>query len=66
VRGVVVGNFATGLQGVFVQSERDDGDPATAEGIFVERTAEVETEAAHRRPRAGSGRVSKAATSAPA
>ena len=37
VRGIVVGNFAQGLQGVFVQSERDDGDPGTAEGIFVAR-----------------------------
>jgi predicted extracellular nuclease len=42
VRGVVVGNFATGLQGVFVQSEQPDGDAATAEGIFVERNSEVE------------------------
>jgi len=42
VRGVVVGNFATGLQGVFVQSEQGDADPASAEGIFVARTAEVE------------------------
>lgn len=36
VEGIVVGNFAQGLQGVFVQSEHDDGDPLTAEGIFVE------------------------------
>jgi predicted extracellular nuclease len=42
VRGVVVGNFATGLQGVFVQSERDDGDPLSAEGIFVVRDAQAE------------------------
>jgi predicted extracellular nuclease len=42
VRGIVVGNFAAGLQGVFVQSEQPDGDPATAEGIFVERSSEVE------------------------
>jgi len=42
VRGIVVGNFATGLQGVFVQSEHDDGDPATSEGIFVERTPDTE------------------------
>jgi predicted extracellular nuclease len=42
VRGVVVGNFASGLQGVFVQSEHDDGDPATAEGILVARTPEEE------------------------
>ena len=39
VQGVVVGDFAGGLQGVFVQSERDDGDPATAEGLFVQRDA---------------------------
>ena len=36
VQGVVVGSFSQGLGGVFVQSERDDGDPATAEGLFVE------------------------------
>jgi len=42
VRGIVVGNFATGLQGVFVQSEHDDGDPATSEGLFVQRTADAE------------------------
>jgi len=42
VRGVVVGNFATGLQGVFVQSETPDADPATAEGLFVARTPEAE------------------------
>ena len=35
----MVGNFAQGLQGVFVQSEHDDGDPLTAEGIFVEHSA---------------------------
>jgi len=42
IRGVVVGNFATGLQGVFVQSETPDADPQTAEGLFVARTAEAE------------------------
>jgi len=42
IQGVVVGNFAKGLQGVFVQSERDDGDPLTAEGIFVEHAADAE------------------------
>src|SRR6478735_5121611 len=42
VRGIVVGNFAAGLQGVFVQSEHDDGDPATSEGIFVQRMPEAE------------------------
>ena len=36
VQGVVVGSFSQGLGGVFVQSDRDDGDPATAEGLFVE------------------------------
>ena len=30
VQGVVVGNFSQGLGGVFVQSERDDGDPYRA------------------------------------
>ena len=39
VQGVVVGDFTLGLQGVFVQSERDDGNPATAEGLFVQRDA---------------------------
>ncbi|MBC7657633.1 MAG: ExeM/NucH family extracellular endonuclease [Frankiaceae bacterium] len=42
IKGVVVGNFAKGLQGVFVQSERDDGDPLTAEGIFIERDGNAE------------------------
>lgn len=42
VRGVVVGNFAQGLHGVFVQSERDDGDPLTAEGLFVAREPDAE------------------------
>ena len=42
IQGVVVGNFAKGLQGVFVQSERDDGDAQTAEGIFVEHAAAAE------------------------
>jgi predicted extracellular nuclease len=42
VRGVVVGNFANGLQGVFVQSEREDGDPQTAEGLLVARLPEEE------------------------
>ena len=42
IQGVVVGNFAKGLQGVFVQSERDDGDPLTAEGIFIERDGNAE------------------------
>lgn len=37
IEGVVVGNFAKGLGGVFVQSEKDDGDAATSEGIFVEQ-----------------------------
>lgn len=41
VEGIVVGNFATGLHGVFVQSEHDDGDPLTAEGIFVEHEADA-------------------------
>ena len=42
VTGVVVGNFATGLDGVFVQSERADGDPHTAEGLFVQRGPDEE------------------------
>ena len=42
VKGVVVGNFSKGLQGVFVQSERDDGDPLTAEGIFIQHEGNAE------------------------
>jgi len=42
VRGIVVGDFASGLQGVFVQSERGDGDPATSEGLFVQRSKDTE------------------------
>ena len=42
VRGVVVGNFATGLQGVFVQSETPDADPESSDGIFVQRNADAE------------------------
>jgi hypothetical protein len=42
IQGVVVGNFAKGLQGVFVQSEREDTDRQTAEGIFVEHAAGAE------------------------
>jgi len=42
VRGIVVGNFANGLQGVFVQSEQPDADPLTAEGIFVARLPDAE------------------------
>jgi predicted extracellular nuclease len=41
IQGVVVGAFAPGLDGVFVQSERDDGDPLTAEGLFVEHGADA-------------------------
>ena len=42
IQGVVVGSFAQGLGGVFVQSERDDGDPATSEGLFVEWSPQAE------------------------
>ena len=42
MQGVVVGSFAQGLGGVFLQSERDDGDPATAEGLFLERSPKDE------------------------
>lgn len=42
VEGVVTANFAKGLGGVFVQSGADDGDPATAEGLFVPRQPEAE------------------------
>ena len=42
VRGVVVGNFAQGLGGVFIQSERDDGDPRSAEGLYLQRDPQAE------------------------
>jgi predicted extracellular nuclease len=42
VEGVVVGEFSEGLGGVFIQSERDDGDPATAEGLFLPRKPDAE------------------------
>lgn len=35
VEGVVVGNFARGLGGVFVQDPEGDGDDATSDGLFV-------------------------------
>jgi predicted extracellular nuclease len=44
VRGVVVGNFAKGLQGVFVQSPESDEDLEASDGIFVQRGAEAEPE----------------------
>ena len=42
VEGVVSASFAKGLGGVFLQSEAADGDPATAEGLFLPRGPEVE------------------------
>ncbi|MCX7032570.1 MAG: ExeM/NucH family extracellular endonuclease [Arenimonas sp.] len=42
VEGVVVANFAKGLGGVFLQSGADDGDPATAEGLFLPRQPDAE------------------------
>jgi len=42
VEGVVVADFAEGLGGVFIQSERDDGDPATSEGLFLPRDPQAE------------------------
>lgn len=36
VEGVVVGNFAEGLGGVFIQDARGDGDPRTSDGLFVQ------------------------------
>ncbi|MBW8367344.1 MAG: ExeM/NucH family extracellular endonuclease, partial [Arenimonas sp.] len=42
VEGVVVANFAQGLGGVFVQSQADDGDPATGEGLFLPRRPDAE------------------------
>lgn len=41
VEAVVVGKF-NGLGGVFLQSEQDDGDPATAEGLFLPRESRAE------------------------
>ncbi|KFN46127.1 ExeM/NucH family extracellular endonuclease [Arenimonas metalli] len=35
VEGVVVGDFGKGFGGVFIQSRVDDGDPLTAEGLFL-------------------------------
>lgn len=40
VEGVVAGKF-NGLGGVFLQSEQDDGDPATAEGLFLAHGADA-------------------------
>lgn len=42
VEAIVVGNFQGGLGGFFLQSAdgEDDGDPATAEGLFVEHRSE--------------------------
>lgn len=42
VEGVVVADFTEGLGGVFIQSERDDGDPATSEGLFLPREPRAE------------------------
>lgn len=36
VEGVVVGNFAEGLGGVFIQDPRGDGNALTSEGLFVQ------------------------------
>ncbi|KAA2284103.1 ExeM/NucH family extracellular endonuclease [Arenimonas fontis] len=41
VEGVVTGNFARGLGGVFIQSLEGDGDPATAEGLYLTRSPEA-------------------------
>lgn len=42
VEGVVSANFAQGLGGVFLQSETEDGDPATAEGLFLPRNPDAD------------------------
>src|SRR5690606_7874293 len=42
VEGVVTGNFARGLGGVFIQSLAEDGDPASAEGLYLTRGADAE------------------------
>lgn len=36
VEGVVNANFSGGLGGVYLQSERGDGDPASSEGLFLQ------------------------------
>ncbi len=43
VQGVVTGNFARGLGGVFVQ-DAGDGDPATSDGLFVQHAVDNDTE----------------------
>jgi predicted extracellular nuclease len=48
VEGVVVGAFP-GLGGIFLQSQTDDGDPATAEGLFLDFGASTQA-----RPKVGS------------
>lgn len=42
VEGVVVGPFTRNLSGVFIQSLADDGDPATAEGLYLTRAQDAE------------------------
>ena len=42
VEGVVVGPFARNLGGVFIQSLVDDGDAATAEGLYLTRAGDAE------------------------
>lgn len=42
VEGVVVGPFARNLGGVFIQSLAEDGDPATAEGLYLTRAPDAE------------------------
>ncbi|CAN5237303.1 ExeM/NucH family extracellular endonuclease [soil metagenome] len=43
VQGVVTGNFARGLGGVFLQ-DAGDGDPATSDGLFVQRAMDNDSE----------------------
>lgn len=42
VEGLVTANVGKGLGGVFLQSGADDGDPATAEGLFLTRRPDAE------------------------
>lgn len=63
VEGVVVGSFARGLGGIFVQQPDSDGDDSTSDGLFVALTDGMEAPARFSRVRvsgtvaeAGSGR----------
>ena len=50
VEGVVTGDFARGLGGVFVQAPAGDGDPATSDGLFVVRDPAQDADAGGTEP----------------